>query len=402
MTLPAPTRHLTAFGLALAALLLMASSLASRSEAATYQEGTVEVNGYNWKVDPVSVDLNDIAPTDDGATAYTVLQILEKADNSQYDIDTVPGVTINLPGKLTGPGCTGDQVRAESNQCPTFTSTADATTMRYRKGSQVKTVKYTSYNPQIYIDRASDMKVELSPPSKKIKSGDSVKFTTEVTGAIGQVTYTWDFGDGSQKTTSKGSISHTFTGSNRTYTVVVDVSSTGNPRGDDDISTITVGKVKKTTKKTDKNQNQNDSGGGTGGTGGTSSGTTTYNPGYTDGYYPGYNGGYGGGTSATTPSAPAPQQQKQQKQDQQQSTDNGLQTVSGQLINPASTATVVPSTSDQSGTTQQANPADDSSGGGGMPGGVKAALGIGALLGLGGLAEAGAFAGGIGRLRFRP
>jgi hypothetical protein len=365
-------------------------SLAAQSPAAI-QEGIVEVNGYAWTVNPVAVDLNDIAPTNNGSSRYTVLEILEEGQNGQYRISQIPRVTINLPGKLTGPGCSGDQIRGNSNQCPTFRSTPDATIMSYKAGSQTRQVEYRDYNPQIYIEKADDMSVDLSPPSAKIDSGGQVRFTTDVSGDIGAVTYEWDFGDGTKKTTSKGSISHTFKGSNRTYTVVVSVTSTGNPRSADDLSTITVGKVKK--KPADQNPNQKNPDNSDNGGGGETTESTPYVPGYSGGS----TGGTGGGSPGASPNT-SPGQPKREKQ--QPANESSGQTVTGQLIDPASIATATPSTGDSTAATEQASP-DDGSGGGGIPDGAKAALGIGALLGLGGLAEAGAFTGAFRRIRFR-
>jgi hypothetical protein len=259
-------------------------------------------------------------------------------------------------------------------------------------------IEYTGTSPTVYITAQPDIEVEISPRHKQIKSGDPVTFTTRVSGASGQVTYNWDFGDGKSATTSKGTVTHSFNGSEKTFNVVVTVSSTVNPRTDNDLAIVTAGKVKKEKKKKQKRQEDDLA-------------EPDDNGSYDPGYVPGYNDDYyddGTGTGAGTreigsPSAPSPSQQRQKKQQKKpQPADDGLETVSGELIGPGSTATVIPSTDSPATGTEEASPVDDGKGGGGLPGGVKAAIGVGALLGLGGLAEAGAFTGTFRRIRLRP
>lgn len=400
MTHPATKRRLLTFGsaLALLSLLLIAFGPSNRADAASFQPGVVTVTGYNWSVSNPAVNVN---LPQDGQSSYTVEQILEEAQPSaggQFDVATIPGISIQKPnGSVVS--CTGNQVRAGNDACPVFTATTTATTMQLQGGSKV-TFDVSTNGPVIRIDQPKDMTVTVSPAKKTVQTGTTVNFTAQVSNKVGTLTYKWDFGDGTaDRTTTSNEVSHKFTGDNEKFSVVLTVTSTANPRSYYGSALITVGKVKQKPEKNDNSKDKNKSGGnGSGSNGGTGNGSNYYVPGYTGGY-----GGYTGGSS-TGPSSPAPstgdQKPKKQKQDKQPA-DDGLQTVSGQLIDPASVASAIPSTGDQSGATEQANPADDSSGGG-VPGGIKAALGIGALLGLGGLAEAGAFAGGLGRLRFRP
>jgi len=391
MTIPSTVNRLAKATLAMAAFCFAMTLASGSAGAATFSPGLVQVDGYGWSFSsqPVDVQLET-----DGQTVYSVADILGEADGqtNQFSLATVPGIEIVRPGlpvrKVT---CTGNEVRAGNDACPTFVSSTDKTTMVLQNGSRVD---YTDTSPTIFITEQKDMKVVISPRSKQIKSGDSVTFTASVTGANGSVTYDWSFGDGKSATTSKDSVSHTFTGSDKTFNVVVEVSSPKNTRGDDDVAVITTGKIKKQEKPKDNNNTNNGNGGGGG-----SNNSTPYVPGYTD--Y-GYGGSTGTGTPSTgSPSSGNPQQEKQKKQQQNQPSDNGLQTVSGELIDPGSTATVLPSTDSTKPGTQEANPADGS-GGGGIPDGAKAAIGIGALLGLGGLAEAGGFAGAFRRFGFRP
>jgi hypothetical protein len=374
--------------------------LAPRANAGLFAPGTVEVYGYGWSISALKVPVSDGVP-------YTSLEILQQAESqkpNKVDVDNLPDISVNLPGSNNAVKCTGDEVRSGASKCPVFTASADSTAMSFVKDGKKHEVTYQATNangrpgltPQIYIGQTQTLSVDLSPPSKKIKSGDTVTFQAQVTGASGTVSYAWDFGDGASKTTSQGSVSHKFTGNNQTYTVVVTVSATGNTRGDDDLSTITVGKVKKAKKKPkdkskdDTDTNQDDS--------------NTYDPGYvpsTTDYYDDGSGPGAGSPSNGSPAQPSPKPDRK-KQDQPVTDDSG-QTVTGQLIDPTATATVIPSTESPATGETEAGPAEtDSTGGGGLPDGAKAALGIGALLGLGGLAEAGAFTGAFRRFRLRP
>ena len=383
-------------GAAFAAIVLACTltAFAPRSEAA-FVAGQVTVDGYKWTGAPVDVNLNDISASNNGQIVYTIKEILKEAEpsaNGDFSLATVPGIEILKPG-LGNPNpatCTGDEIRAESSSCPTFRFNSDTTYMRMPNGTDYK---YTSVsgNPLIYITKPQDLKVTISPRQKAIKSGESVTFTADVSNESGSVTFTWDFNDGSgKKTTSSNQISHVFTGSDKTFNVVVTATSTGNFSSDEDFAVITTGKIKK--QKKPKDNNKNDGNGGGGG----SNNSTPYVPGYTD--Y-GTGGSTGTGTPSTGSTSNGNPQQEKQKKDQTQPADNGLQTVSGELIDPGSTATVLPPSDSTDPGTQEANPADGS-GGGGIPDGAKAAIGIGALLGLGGLAEAGGFAGAF--RRFRP
>lgn len=386
-------------GVALMVALFATTLLVPRANAGLFAPGTVEVYGYGWSISALKVPVSDGVP-------YTSLEILQQAESqkpNKVDVDNLPDISVNLPGSSNAVRCTGAEVRSGASKCPTFTASADSMVMSFVKDGKKHEVTYQATNsngrpgltPQIYIGQTQTLSVDLSPPSKKIDSGDSVTFQADVTGASGTVSYAWDFGDGASKATSQGSVSHKFTGNNQTYTVVVTVSATGNARGDDDLSTITVGMLKKAKEKPKKekpkdqdDQNEDDS--------------STYDPGYVPGDY--YDDGSGPGTGSPSAGSPSPSTSEpdKKKRDQPVADDSG-QTVTGQLIDPTATATVVPTTDTPATGETEAGPAEpESGGGGGIPDGAKAALGIGALLGLGGLTEAGAFAGAFRRFRLRP
>ncbi len=377
-------------------LLAAAMALPSMATGATFEPGVVKVDGYDWSVSssPVSVQLNQ-----DGQTTYTIEDILKEADRStsQFSLANVPGVEIALPGpSVRYARCTGNQVRAGNDACPTFIASADKTTMIPKSGQPVD---YTDGVPTIYITKQADLEVTISPRNRTIKSGTSVEFTATVTGASGPVVYDWNFGDGKDTRTSGGSsstISHTFTGNDKTFNVVVTVATGTNPRTYDGLAVIKIGKAKSDKKKRDKTRTPKE-------------GTPDDTDDWTDdgGYIPGYNdGGYDdtGGTGDPSTGSPSPStpNRKKKKQEQPQPVDTG-QTVTGELIDPAAISSIAPPADTPAGGTEEAAPAEDSKGGGGgIPKGVSAALGIGALLGLGGLAEAGAFTGAFRRFRLRP
>jgi len=380
-----------ALGASILILLVLALPPGAR---AAFEPGIVKVDGYDWSVssNPVKVPLDQ-----DGTRTYTVDDILEVADGmtSEFSLANVPGIEILRPATAANPvRCSGNQVRAGNDACPRFVASVDKTTMILKSGARID---YADAAPTIFITQATDLAVTLSPTHKKIKSGTRVKFTASVSGANGSSTYSWDFGDGKTAETSGGSsssIAHVFTGDDQSFNVVVTVISSTNPRSYEALSVITVGKVKKATKQPKKKEpkhpddsNEDDS--------------SSYDPGYVPGPSDYYDDGPGTGfpsTGSPAPSSPEPDQ----KRNQPVTDDNG-QTVTGQLIDPIATATVIPTTGEPATGEAEAGPVgDDSGGGGGIPDGAKAALGIGALLGLGGLTEAGAFSGAFRRLRLRP
>ena len=374
------------FGIGLATLLLVALAFGGPRAEAAFEPGVVKVSGYNW-TDPFDFPV----PLEQDGQTYSVYSILEEAEpdaNGQFDLDTIPGITVRRPNGSTVK-CTGDQVRAKKSVCPLFYSTATETFMRVNGGN----VRFTSSPPVIWIDRPRDMVVTVTPKKDTITSGESVDFKAGVTNQIGNLTYKWSFGDGSPaKTTTQSSISHKFTGVDKQFSVILTVTSDANTRKYYGSSLITIGKVKKKPKKQEKKKPEDDN-------------TGNYGSGYYDPFTEYYDDGSGTGTGSGIPStgSPAPSN-PDPDQRQEPPVDDSGETVTGQLIDPTQVATVVPP-SDESAAgnpTEQAAPADEGSGGGGISGGVKTALGIGALLGLGGLAEAGAFSGALRRFRLRP
>jgi hypothetical protein len=209
-------KRLLALAIACFAVIFVMGVLVPKANAGLFQSHTVEVNGYSWTSSPLKVPINE-------GTTYTSLQVLQ-ANPDKVDIDTLPDISVNLPGSSNAVKCTGDQVRNKSNKCPTFAASSDYTTMSFVKDGETQEVRYQAttssggagLTPQIFIGQTQTLSVDLSPPSKKIDSGDTVTFKASVTGASGNVTYAWDFGDGSSKTTSQATVSHKFTGNNQT------------------------------------------------------------------------------------------------------------------------------------------------------------------------------------------
>lgn len=361
--------------------------------AAAFEEGVVNVTGYNWSPSLPTVDVNlaSIGPTGGGQNRYTVKQILQAAQphsDSQFDLATIPGISVARPNGATVK-CTGNQVRAENDACPVFSTDSNGTYMSVGSGTPVQ---FTQANPVIRIDRYQDMTVTVNPARRTIRSGQSVTFQADVTNPVGTLTYKWSFGDGKTTTTSKPTVSHVYRGDDEEFSLILTVTSSANSRTYYGSALITVGKVTKERKpKKKEKQPQANNGGGGGG-------TPSYG-GYVPGYYDDWGDyGGGGGSSAGSPSPPDPQPPEEEPE---VPVDDGLETVSGQLITPDLIATIPEPTDGAATGTEEAAPADDTSEGGGISDGALTAIGIGALLGLGGLTEAGAFAG-FRRFRFRP
>lgn len=374
--------------------------------------GVVEVYGYQWSK-PYQVKLADLQGSQttiegEQVTTYGMLEILQNAEGQQspagidFTISGLSKIEIVFPGSQGKVTYSGDQIRSNSGNLASFYVNADnVTVMRVPgKSGSVAYYEYTNLNPQLYQPKQAmkNLKAQITPAKKTVKSGTKVTHTVKVSGAASGVklSYTWSINGATQASTGP-SMTTNFTGkSGDSFPITVQVTATGYNAAFGGAEVI-IDKEKKKPKK-DKPAKNNDGN----------------NDGYVDDnyYVPGYNyyGGGGTGTGSGYPSGvpgsgdtnPSPKPEKK-TEDQPTPVDNGLETVSGQLIDPNATITeITPPDSPSASGSEQTPQADEGSGGGGLSTGVKTALGLGALLGLGGLAEAGAFAGGLRRFRFRP
>jgi len=373
----------------------VASAGLAGSASAAFTPGVVSVTGYNWKTQNprVDVSLDQLS----GSPTYTVEEILDAAEGQaggQFDLATIPGIEVDKPDGTTV-GCSGNDIRSGRDSCPVFKSDATTTYMVLAGGSG-KRISYTTSNPVIYITRQKDLKVTVDPAKKTINSGETVPFVADVENEIGDLTYEWDFGDGTSRVTSVANVSHRFVGNDEEFAVILTVTDNATNLKTSNSALVTVGKVKKKPRKEHRPKPREDSGGGN-------------NGGYDSGYGSGYEGGYGTGTGTGTGTGGGPSGSQgtnppkaEKRQEEPQPAGSTGQTVSGQLIDPAATVTVVPPAETPAAGNGESSPeAKPDGGGGGISKGAITAFGIGALLGLGGLAEAGAFAG-HRRFRFRP
>jgi len=259
---------------------------------------------------------------------------------------------------------------------------------------------YTSINPAILVPRQEhQLKVDISPAGPvNVKAGQKKTFTVSVENSDGaSVSLDWMVNGVRRQSGSSGTdgrFTYEFRDEGKVV-VAVFADATNGRRGNDAV-TVYVGKAP-AKKKPDRKKKKSDDAGVT-----PTDDGGYYTPGYTD--YGDYGSGTGTGTGSGTPSPGGSSPAKPQKQPEKQeepAADDGLETVTGQLVDP-SRITVVPSSSDDpAGSSEQAEAVEEDEGGGGIPEGAMTALGIGVLLGLGGLAEVGAFSG-FGRFRFRP
>lgn len=352
--------------------------------AAPFSPGVVEVDGYGFE-DVVDVREDALA----GATGRTVgikVVMQEGEKSGEFELSTVQKVEIALPGSQAKfRTYSGNQIRNNPGSVPRFRFEDERTVMILPNGAEVAYAAAGSgLNPRIYIPaNTSTIDVKLTPEARKIKSGESVTFKADVTGGTGQLTYRWSFGDGSKDlVTTKGSVSHTFKGNDRTFGVTLTVSDSSSTRKGTASAVIIIGDTKKPEKKQKENGNRNSDRPDDRDYGDDDYGD---DPGHGDGYGDGYGDDYGNGSPGTgTPAAP-----RQPKKDEPEPpVDDGPETVRGELLDPSIPAEVIdPSSQDPATGADPAEPEEEEGGGFGLSGGAKTAIGIAFLLGLGGLTE---------------
>lgn len=371
--------------LACALLLVLVAFLPATAYSAV-QKGIVEVDGYAWGGDVAQVDLNtlsggtDVTVEGETVKAFSLLEILSDVDSADFDLATLPKVEIAYPKKQLVT-YTGNQIRNSANETrlARFFVGADGLTNILLPGQDP--VAFEDINPKIYDPtQLKTLEVSLSPPSKEITSGDSVRFKATVANSGGNpVEYQWSFGDGDTKKTSTGSIAHTFRGKDRQFVVTVNVVGDGFRPGQD-TSAITIGKVepKKKEKKDDEETTPPADGGYTDpGYGG-----YTY-PG--SGGYPGGSGGYPGGAGTSPGAGSSTPADPQPKDRTEPPVDDGLTMVTGELVSGSAPAqTTTPGESGAEPPVAVTPTAD----GFAISSGAWTAIGLLALLGIGLLAEA--------------
>jgi hypothetical protein len=391
----------------LAAALFSLALLAVMAPAASAKDGQVTVRAAGTANESVTVRLSDLGGNDINNRTYrlasgpvtisghSLLRIMEAADaqSDAIDVDTIPAIEIDRP---SGAPITisGEEMRNPSafrDGPPVFYEDNGATVfvMPGRGNGTGNRYRFNLAPVGITVQSGASFEVGISASRTRIKAGQSIRFSASVSGQSEgeRLTYTWSFGDGTTRTTSTARIDHTFR-DDGDFPVVVEVSGASGS-GQTGVL-ITVGKSgKKPEKKPGGNEGNNGAGNpaGSGGTGGGTGGSGSGGSGFGTG-----SGGDGSGAgSSPAPSSaggsPDPLQPSapERRKPSDQTPVDGLETVTGQLVDPASGAPVT-------GTPQvveQADPAPESSeqGGFGVPGAALTLAGVALLLGLGGFAE---------------
>jgi hypothetical protein len=331
-----------------------------------------------------------------------VLLYAQDKTGGAFDIRSFDApVEVSRPGSVGNLKVNQSQVASKSNdgRLPIYFLDDNGATSLWQQGGQVWT--FADYDPEVFVPSSnSTLEIQVNPDGPlSLKAGGSKTFKVKVLNAgASSVALTWTVSGPVSRSGSISGNQFSFKFAKAgSYQVGVYADATGRTQGHEFVD-VTVGKAKKAKKKPkdkskdDTDDNENDS--------------STYDPGYVPGTSDYYDDGSGTGTGTGSPSNGSPAQPDPEpdpkKQDRPVTDDSG-QTVTGQLIDPTTTATVIPSTESPATGETEAGPAEtESKGWGGIPDGAKAALGIGALLGLGGLTEAGAFTGAFRRFRLRP
>lgn len=396
-------------GALIAAMALILLALGP-GRAMAADPGVVTVYGYQWSKE-YKVQLRDLPGKEEAVNGqvvkvYGMKDVLDAAEaqpGDDFTVDSLSKIEIVFPGNKGKVTYSGNQIRSNADLPTFYVNDQNVTVMRVpggggRPGGEYA---YTTLNPKLYEPKQGlkSFKVSVSPAKKTVKSGTKVTFTATLDGLAGGVlpTFVWSI-VGVTQPSNGGSFTGTFKGkAGDSIAVVLQVSAPGYNSASGG-AIVYIDKAPK--KKPDKTKNKNSNG----------DQNNTEDQGYTDpgyydpydGYYDDYGSGTGGGSPATSSPSPSSPEPKEKQRREQPPVEPSGETVTGQLIDPTQIAEVVPTEDSPSGSSaEEASPDEADSGGGGIPGGVKTALGIGALLGIGGLAEAGAFSGALRRFRFR-
>jgi hypothetical protein len=385
-------------GLMLAGMLVPSGALAKDGQVTVRAAGTTNASVTIKLSELVNNDINNRTYRLNGGpvtiSGHSLLQVMRAADAEldSFDLETIPGIEIDRPtgGPISVSGADLRNPSAFSDGPPVFYEDNGATVfvMPGRGNSTGGRFRFNFAPVGISIQSGLNYEVGLSASPLTIKAGGTVRFRATVTGqpAGEPLSYRWTFGDGQAKTTNGSGVSHLFRDDGSFPVIVVVTGASGAGRTG---VLIKVGKAKADPRpeprpEPEESDRQPPADDGTGGYGDPSGGG-----GY--GYGTGGFGDGGGSGFASPPGSPAPAPSARQPQKPKPRPapvpDDGLSTVTGELLNPATAPVPVERSTGQ--VVESADPATPGAeqGGFGVPGAAFTLAGVGLLLGLGGFAE---------------
>lgn len=328
-------RRLTWIGAGLILVLACLWVVASPARAVSGEVDVITADGQDF----VTVSLSSIgSPVANGGSygldpsieGYTVRQILQKAGELGFDSSDAEGFVIARAKKNKRPMELSRAVATTDSGTPPFFYESDGTTHFVMKGTggSIFDDEFAVTRPTISLAKDTGIAVDLSADDTHIDVGDSINFeaTPENLNAGEKVSYRWDFGDGTMKTTASKTQSHTFKKEGE-FLVLITIVGQPSSRAASNGKRIIVGPAPKP-KKDKKNKDKED----------LPADTSTPDYGYS---YPGGTGtgtgGYPGGSSGS-PGAASPNPTPEPEKQPEPPVDDGLVEVSGELVSSSSPA----------------------------------------------------------------
>lgn len=372
-----------AIGIAVAALAALAPAVAEA------KDGQIEVVAPGNDPRKVSVSLSELGQADinnqvyrlaSGPTTisngYSMGKVLREAEaraGGWLDLETLPSVEVGLPS-----GGVVELSRAQAldpnffDDGPPVFYESNGNTVFVMPGSPGRAYTFRFAPVDIKAGDGKVWDVSLSHSPDRPRRGQAVTITARVTGAPAgaQLSYAWSFSDGDERTTTLPRVVHRFRGSGRRSVSVNVTGADGSGYGFQTIDESPGGGG-------GGGDGQRDPDRDSGGTGGTGSGTSSGG-----GSGAGYGFGSGGGGSPGSPGAGSPVTALPESTppDRPTPSDEGLEEVSGLLIDPSVEA--------GAGSTDEPVEPDQAGGGFGLSGEAATLFGVGLLIALGGLIEA--------------
>lgn len=376
MTSPArtsPVRPSLALIAALAVAVVCLPVMGAGSASAGFEPGGVRVSGVGVDGTTVKFDLGETVSLKgviDGAVAAGSFQVADLKEARVY-------LGSDTPFSAAAIARDGADLPRYSFEAGRTTVSRGADSFSYCPETECDFNAIPNVTIHLKKSSGTQLAVILYATPTKVKAGQSISFDARVSGAS-NLSFSWDFGDGSSKVSGQSKIRHRF---DRKGSFTAQVTVTDRSTGQISKAKVKVRVTAAEPKKDKKKPRQKDD---------SPPGGTTYNGGYGDGGY----GGYGHGGNYGAPSAPAaqvpPSPEKKQKA---RPVDDGLVPVRGELLDPDIPAQVIdPSTTQPKDSATETQQAPDDPGGFALSGGARTAIGIAVLLGIGGLTEFRSFA----------